>query len=107
MIGTVLTNYGAGIAMCQHYTGGRYGYSYYFYIFFLVVLGGVFFGLFVGFGLIDFHEKHQEKKLMHKRKRRKKITAEKAAKENENRRQTGLKPKREKEYSGRPCTTEG
>ena len=26
------------------------------FIFFLVVLGGVFFGLFVGFGLIDFHE---------------------------------------------------
>ena len=43
------------------------------FIFFLVVLGGVFFGLFVGFGLIDFHEKHQEKKLMHKRKRRKKL----------------------------------
>ena len=32
------------------------------FIFFLVVLGGVFFGLFVGFGLIDFHEKHQEKR---------------------------------------------
>ena len=51
------------------------------FIFFLVVLGGVFFGLFVGFGLIDFHEKHQEKKLMHKRKRRKKLQQKKAAKE--------------------------
>ena len=51
------------------------------FIFFLVVLGGVFFGLFVVFGLIDFHEKHQEKKLMHKRKRRKKLQQKKAAKE--------------------------
>ena len=47
------------------------------FIFFLVVLGGVFFGLFVGFGLIDFHEKHQEKKLIHKRKRRKKLKKKK------------------------------
>lgn len=67
------------------------------FIFFLVVLGGVFFGLFVGFGLIDFHEKHQEKKLMHKRKRRKNYSRKKLPRKNEkNRRQTGLKPKKRK-----------
>ena len=39
------------------------------FIFFLVVLGGVFFGLFVGFGLIDFHEKQQKKAAKEKRKK--------------------------------------